>query len=542
MANAPQMKIPIGADTQDFEKGAKRVKQGMRDLDRVSSDTFSAIGNALGIDISKAQQFSSAIMGLSGKFGQAGQAGTSAFGAIAKSIAPVAAGIAGLGLAAAIAAFKKLNAEADTFEGTIQGGVIAKQTEAYIDTFRQSLRDSNGYAEGFSETRGALRQLWEGFKATLNPFNDVEDIAAAAQAAERAKQIAAELYNIELKQKGNAVEISQIDADIAKKREIISDATKSAAERSLALSDAQELIKKKLDLQLPLAEKQRDLIAEYNGLASTTVKDYEAEIAAKVSVNNLIQQEAAEQRQLLRQQTSINTELQKEAELRSRTRGGNVEAIGAGPVLGNSVSIPTQLITPSEEEVSEFKEHIVASLGGGITVAIALDPDSVEKIRDVSREVASVVEEMSLKAGEAIGQLVGNLINGEDPWGSFANSAISALGDLAISVGKIAVSAGLATLGISAALKSMNGYVAIAAGVALIALGYAVKTSMSNVASGGNYSSSMGTASSGTSSSISSNNYEQRDVYVNVTGTLRADGNQLVAVLNNTNKRNNVTT
>ena len=88
----------------------------------------------------------------------------------------------------------------------------------------------------------------------------------------------------------------------------------------------------------------------------------------------------------------------------------------------------------------------------------------------------------------------------------------------------------------------MNGYVAIAAGVALIALGYAVKTSMSNVASGGNYSSSMGTASSGTSSSISSNNYEQRDVYVNVTGTLRADGNQLVAVLNNTNKRNNVTT
>jgi hypothetical protein len=50
----------------------------------------------------------------------------------------------------------------------------------------------------------------------------------------------------------------------------------------------------------------------------------------------------------------------------------------------------------------------------------------------------------------------------------------------------------------------------------------------------------MGVASS-SSSSITSG-FEQRDVYVNVQGTLVADGDQLLAVINNTDKKNYFTT
>ena len=204
----------------------------------------------------------------------------------------------------------------------------------------------------------------------------------------------------------------------------------------------------------------------------------------------------------------------------------------------NRVEVPvTPIVRP--QEVHEFKTHIVEELGGGITIAIAIDPDSVEKIHDITNEINSMVENMAVNVGDALGQLAGNLINGEDPWGQFANAALSAMGDMAISVGKMAISTGVATLGIKAALESLNGYVAIAAGVALVALGAAVKTGLSNVASG-NYSASMGTVSN-TSSSIS-NSYEQRDVYVNVQGTLVADGDQLVAVINNTEKKKRITT
>lgn len=224
-----------------------------------------------------------------------------------------------------------------------------------------------------------------------------------------------------------------------------------------------------------------------------------------------------------------------------RESGGGIQAIGGGVDLSayNRVEVPVKPIV-RPEEVHEFKAHIVEELGGGITIAIAIDPDSVEKIHDITNEINSMVENMAVSVGDALGQLAGNLINGEDPWGQFANAALSAMGDMAVSVGKMAISTGVATLGIKAALESLNGYVAIAAGVALVALGAAVKTGLSNIASG-NYSSGAGVVTSNASSSFN-NAYEQRDVYVNVTGTLRADGNQLVAVLNNTNKRNNITT
>jgi len=62
---------------------------------------------------------------------------------------------------------------------------------------------------------------------------------------------------------------------------------------------------------------------------------------------------------------------------------------------------------------------------------------------------------------------------------------LTALGDLAIQVGKIAIGAGIAVLGIKEALLSLNPAIAIAAGIALVALGSAVKGALSSAAGGG---------------------------------------------------------
>ena len=160
----------------------------------------------------------------------------------------------------------------------------------------------------------------------------------------------------------------------------------------------------------------------------------------------------------------------------------------------------------------------------------------MENIRDITGEVTSLVENSVARTSEILGNLIGTLAGGGDAWGDFKNAALSAFGDMAIAVGKIAVSAGVATLGIKAAFESLNGYAAIAAGAALIALGAAVKSSLSSVASG-DYSAGGGGYAGGYSSGGGSG-YETRDVVVNVSGTLQADGNQLIAVINNTNKKN----
>lgn len=517
MTDEALLKTKSTLDNRDFNKGVQQMKKEMRDLDKVSSDAFAAIGSAIGIDTRQIQQFSSALAGLGNKLAQTGKEGSSAFSSIAKSITPVAAGIAGLGLAAAIAAFKQLNAEADAFENTIQGGLIKAQTDAYLSTYRQALRDQSGVGEGVAGFRQTVRYAWNEIAGFFQSGMNFDRMKEANQLAGRAKEIAGEIYNIDLQRKENAVRISELDAQIARAREDMIDPSKSTAEHAAALANAQQLIKEKLDLQLPLEERRRDLIIEMNGLVSDTMQDFEAEISAKISVNNLIQQEAAEQSKLLQQQKQINAALQEEKSIREHWAAAHANAIGlveSGPVLDNQVQVPVTFIIPQEAK-TQLENDII--------------------------DITTQCEELVVSLSSAFGELFADLASGEDAWGNFSNAALSAFGDMAIAVGKIAIETGMASEGIKAALELSEGgaYVAIAAGIALVALGSAVKAGLSNIANG-NYSASANVASSGSYSA--GNSYETRDLNIHISGNLRADGDQLVAVINNTTNRNGYTT
>ena len=202
---------------------------------------------------------------------------------------------------------------------------------------------------------------------------------------------------------------------------------------------------------------------------------------------------------------------------------------------GAAILVPTELVKP--ENVEEWRWDVVASIGD-IHIGIALDVDT-NKIIDVSKELEGIANSMAVNIGEAFGTLFADLATGENAWGNFANAALSAFGDMAVSVGKIAIEMGLASEGIKAALHLGDPWVAIAAGVALVALGTAVKAGLANVA-GGNYSASAGVATSGSYSAGA--DYETRNVTVNVTGKLVGDGDSLIAVINSTRNKNGYTT
>lgn len=561
------MKIGIGADTGDFDKGAKKVKQEMKDLSKVSNDAFSSIGNAIGVDTGKLTQFSSALQGLGNKLQQTGNAGAQAFGSILTAIGPVATGIAGLGIAAAVTAFKALKSEAEAFGNTIDGLNLKLSTQAYINTYRQALHDANSETgKSVGEVMAEWQKSWARFKSNVSgtfvQWIAGEDtvglgeawrkvsasIDEATAAAERNEQRGNQLAEVMKRELEVRKEVADIDVKIAEQRRIIRDRSGDVEARTKAEAELRQLIADKTQKQTAISE---ELYHLHEAMAAETGSSYE-EMQKVVSlyeswkgqIASASDQLAAVDRYANSIKTSTDETAKNIARIKALRESGNeLQAITPAGVPDlsayNRVEVPVApIIRP--EEVHEFKAHIVEELGGGITIAIAIDPDSVEKIHDITNEINSMVENMAVSVGDALGQLAGNLINGEDPWGQFANAALSAMGDMAVSVGKMAISTGVATLGIKAALESLNGYVAIAAGVALVALGAAVKTGLSNIASG-NYSSGAGVVTSNTSSSFN-NAYEQRDVYVNVTGTLRADGNQLVAVLNNTNKRNNITT
>lgn len=70
----------------------------------------------------------------------------------------------------------------------------------------------------------------------------------------------------------------------------------------------------------------------------------------------------------------------------------------------------------------------------------------------------------------------GEMLSGGGNLQGFSAMVAGTFADMAINVGKVAISTGIAVAGIKAALKSLNPVAAIAAGAALVALGTAVKS------------------------------------------------------------------
>lgn len=641
MSKAPNLKVNIGADTSDFEKGAKTTKQGLRDLEKVGGDALGKLGDAFGVNTGKLGQMASALQGLGAKLSSCGDAGTKAFGSILTSVAPVAAAIAGLGIGAATAAFKALNAEAQNFRTTVAGANLEMATAAYVDTYRQVLHDFNsGTGEAVANAQSKWSKFWgtlgasfktyfssgafaesliqgEGGRTTGEGTREYFNrLAAANNAATRAEEISNEIYKLERQRSENLVRIAQLDAEIAANRVIMSDATATLAQRQAAAAAAEALINEKYRIRIPLETQIADLMEEANGLAASTPAQIDAANQQRILANNLAAQQSQELRTINKTSASIanaaareaaerraaaaataatrataisrrvdnavtrailtrliEPDEAQEAELRAHltnaletaipvnftpdeaglaqlaqavqdavqsyadAKGIDLSKASAPQIQPGKVEVPTELLKPRPEEVEEYRRIVEASLGSAtFTVDVAVNAD---QIIDVTRQIESTVQALAESTGEVLGELAGNLVNGSGAWDTFKNSALSAFGDMAVSVGKMAISTGVATLGIKAALESLNGYAAIAAGVALVALGSAVKTGLSNVA-GGNYSASMGTYTN--ESAAASGDYEQRDIYVNVTGTLQADGDQLIAVINNSDKKRNLTT
>ena len=577
MAKQPNMKIGIGADTSDFEKGAKQVKQGLKDLDKTGTQALSSLGDAFGVNTGKIGQMTSAIKGLGQKLSECGNTGVAAFGNILKSIGPVGTALAGLGISAAIAGFKALKDEADAFKQTVAGANIEMATAAYVDTYRQVLRDFRGdFGKALAETESGFTKFFKTLGANLKanistgaswgvliPGLQAQGMASytmqlktANERANDAAYLTEKIGQLEWKRKQNAVELAKINDQIAAQLNLAKDTSNSIAVRSDAIAAAETLIAQKKEMVLPIEQKIAAYYNELAGLATNTkdqeelrlqaaAREYEVDreltqeatslLRVKNSIGRATDAEIAKTNELIKKQKELEAAI---AAVRSKWSSMNEGLAGLSGGMNPSfpgVTGPSMSVIPKIENKEYWRDVINAQLGD-ITIGIGFEADT-QKIQDITNEVNSLISSGVAKSAELIGNLVGTLAGGGDAWGDFKNAALSAFGDMAIAVGKIAIASGLASEGIQAALKMGNPYIAIAAGAALIALGSAVKASLSSVANG-DYSAAGGGYTGGYSSSGGNNGYETREVEVNITGTLVANGDQLQAVLNNTHKKN----
>ena len=570
----PNMKVIFGSDTKDFEKGAQAVKQGLKDLDKGTASMLSSLSNAFGVSSAKVEQMTSAVRGLGYRLVETGNEGAKAFGSMLASIGPLAAGIAGLGIAGAIAGFKQLKAEADNFKSTIDGMNMSMATSAYISTYKQMLHDLNSdtgrqvaeamdkWERGFGRFRANLGAAFVTYVSEDRKWYDIPVTRAARAwrtataaaneaeaAAERNADRASQMADLMKEQLTLNNEIKIIDRDIADLRRQATDKTASAADRSAAEAAYRDKVNEKYDRQIGLQERMVALQRAMDDEASNTFEDTKKTAEME---GQLIDLETARQNELrtvdklsssIASSTSaqaaaaqkIREEMQKMAEVQAKWAGlGSVSTAGINPAFPGVIT-PTESIIP-QSQADRWVNALRAQFGD-ITIGVRFKANT-DDIVNITNEVTSLMESGVARAGELIGNLVGTLAGGGDAWGDFKSAALAAFGDMAIAVGKIAISMGVAAAGIDVALKDTGQwYVAVAAGAALVALGAAVKSSLSSVANGdygaagGGYSGSYGSGSSG-------GGYETREVTVNVTGTLEADGDKLITVIQSANKRN----
>ena len=207
-------------------------------------------------------------------------------------------------------------------------------------------------------------------------------------------------------------------------------------------------------------------------------------------------------------------------------------------------------ITESLGDVNSESVKLAISLENEVTAAVdeiqekwAEDFDKMQRrAQEFSEGIRSMLGSAFTSTFADLGTFIGDsLTGGENAMQDFSAAMLSTFGDMCIKLGELIITASGALEAIQAALKSSeNPWVAAAAGAALIAVGAAVKAGAANIARGGGYSSSSVSSSYGTSGRTS--DYASREFTVNVTGTLVANGSQLVAVLNNENKRKQLTT
>ena len=542
-------------DNSDLKKKSQESKAALRDFEKTGTDAVSKLGEAFGVNTGKIGQMMSSLRGLGEKMTESGNAGTAAFGKLLTSVNGLTAGLAGIGIAGVVAGFKLLNEEATAFKNTMEGASIDVMTTAYIETYRQALHDFNAETgRTVAEAQASLLKGWSVFLAQLK--NEVlnmdlktaiagplgaallggnqgnaaayEDANAKATEAER---IAKRIFDIQRRISDSAVEWARMERDIAEYKRIAYDKTADTATQQDALAKATELIRERYVEEARLRKQLADLQSQYNGLVSSSIADIDKanqlriqEERVVVSMNNAL-------RELSERQATITANVQKEAEARRQAAAfiQQKEAYAADTAEARAdLSAFSESLT-SQAEMKFPKLEV--------PVMPVLDTKSIV---DLSQQLETLLTGSIENLSAGIGNLIGDLATGGDAWGNFADMAISSFGDMAIAIGKMAVSTGVATLGIKAALESLNPYLAIAAGAALIALGSAVKAGLSNVAAG-NYSASTNVASAtgnyGAGSSPINTAFENREMTIKVTGTLKAEGSQLVSVIENERTR-----
>jgi len=508
------LKARFGVDSSDFRKGLKDGEKAVSEFKGAAGNALNEFASMFGLNMSAVNDAigtagkSLSFLGSSFK-GAASGGNTLAIAMKVLKVALISTGIGALvvALGSVAAYFTRSGEGADKFAKILAQikSVINNVIERLI-LFGEALVDivSFRFAEGWEKMKNAFKGMGEEIK---------EDWKAAGDLATREDEL--EDREIDL--------ITTLEArrqKIAELREEAKNLDLTERERLGKLKEAESIARTVYADQVKLERDRLAIMKEKLALQSKDPTDEQrrevAEQEAKIS--GLLAQQADQIRALTREKNTLLKVVKEELDLEK----AKAEQIGVAKASIDNLQFP--------------------DFGKTISNVLAPMPKIKESVNNVMLDVTSSVNDAFSSMATGLGEFLGALATGNTGISGFGKMIAGVFADMAINVGKIAIGAGMAVLGIKKALMSLNPVVAIVAGIALVALGTAIKGALSNIASGG----TGGGAAAVTASQFT---YDTREataatqrVQVDVSGELVARGPDLVTVINNENNRRNNTT
>lgn len=512
------LKARFGVDTTDFKKGLKDGAQATDEFSGAAGDSLSKFAGMFGVNmgsVNAAVGSAHKSLGfLKSSLIAAAKGGDIA--SISMKVLKFALISTGLGaiivvLGTIIAYFTKTGEGADKFAKILaQVKSVVNNVIDRLAVFGKGLMNilSGNFRKGWQEMTGAFKDLGTEIK---------EDWKAAGALADRYEA---------LEDKEIAL-IASLEARRAKAAELRLQAKEEIEDQRKKMSlleEAKTLYNSIYKDQIGLEKERLAIMKEQLAIATSDQLDEQ---------NRALAEQEAQIETLLREKAEQLKGLAREA----KTAAAAIKKINDEFVNFDNLKVPALLDQKYYANLKRSLEglrHTYIQLGDDISALYQV-------MGEVAIDVTAAINETFSTMAVGVGEFLGNLMIGNAGAQDFVRMIVGTFADLAITVGKIAIGAGLAVLGVKRALMTLNPWVAIAAGIALVAIGSAVKGSLASVASGGGSGSSGMSAGGGqTYGSYTPASAQTQTITIN--GELKVRGPDLVYVIAQENNRRKTVT
>ena len=535
MANF-NLKSIFTADTKDLKQGAKEAKQAVQDFDDATTSALDQVTGLFGASMKEINTTLSTVRGGFMNFSSALSKSVEGASLFSKAMGVVKVALASTGIGALVVALGSLVAYfTKSQKGANELAVIMGQVkQAFLVVSDAAIAVGRGIIDGFSKTFGFIEDRWKLLKKRMG----IKEVAKEEEETNKnVFQRRADLIRNQQKLEEEEIKLiekrAELETQIAEQRLIADDRTQYSAEQRLAaINKAKKLTDELNTLNKGYAQKQLELMEEEAALSESTNEDYKAIAEKKAEILRIDQQTFTQSKELVTKQAELTALVVKEREERERIEELNArkaKELTLKPIDSSSVTKNVKVSTAITPQIDN--SHL---------------KEGVEEAEGYMVDFGKIAADFSANISDAFASMIEGLVSGNFSIQDLFGTILSFLAETLQNIGKALIAYGTAMEAFKNAFK--DPWVAIAAGAALVAAGAVLKGLISKMSSGGGNATPAATYAAatvgggGTLDLRDATSYSQEVKEIKVTGTLKASGNQLVAIIENENKRKSLTT